>query len=313
MAASAPADPAGGPPPPTDRARAHRTLVCVAGIGVTQIVGWGSTFFVPAVLGRHIQEELGLPSEVVFAGVTIMFAISGVAAPRVGRHVDRHGGRRVMAAGSVLAALALVGLSMSQGLVGYIAAWIAIGMATAMMLSTPAFTTLAQVAGPGARRALAMLTTVAGMSSTVFWPLTGALDAALGWRSTVLVFAATHILLCLPIHLFIVPAGAAGRAPEPAGGAKPAPEPPPAANHRLTFPLLAIALSLGTLVYNGLSLHMIEVFRQLGHGPAVAVAIASMIGPAQVGIRIVEIALGNRYAAMSSGLVAAATLPLALA
>ena len=65
-----------------------------AGLGFTQIVGWGTTFLMPAVLGRHIQESLGLASEVVFAGITVMFGVGALLAPQVGRLIDRTGARK---------------------------------------------------------------------------------------------------------------------------------------------------------------------------------------------------------------------------
>ena len=36
------------------------------GLGFTQIVGWGTTYLMPSVLGRHIQDDLAVPSELVY-------------------------------------------------------------------------------------------------------------------------------------------------------------------------------------------------------------------------------------------------------
>ena len=38
---------------------AKLTSLTTAGLGFTQIVGWGTTYLMPSVLGRHIQDELG--------------------------------------------------------------------------------------------------------------------------------------------------------------------------------------------------------------------------------------------------------------
>ena len=78
------------------------------------------------------------------------------------------------------------------------------GIASTLALSTPSSIAIAQVAGPGARRAIAMLAIIGGFASTVFWPL-GALDAAVGWRGTLLVYAAIHLFACLPVHLLVLP------------------------------------------------------------------------------------------------------------
>jgi hypothetical protein len=57
---------------------------------------------------------------------------------------------------------------------------------------------------------------------------------------------------------------------------------------------------------------MIEIFRGLGHPAASAVLLASLIGPAQVTIRLFELLFGHRYSIMSSAVVGSAMLPFAL-
>ena len=52
--------------------------------------------------------------------------------------------------------------------------------------------------------------------------------------------------------------------------------------------------------------------RGLGHDPATALLLASLIGPAQVAVRAVELTFGHRYSITSSALFAAAVLPLGL-
>ena len=170
------------------------------GLGFTQIVGWGTTFLMPAVLGRHMQESLGLASEVIFAGITVMFTVGAVFSPRVGRAIDRTGARLMMTTGSVLYAVSLTALAFSTGLVSYLVCWAGLGVASTLALSTPSSIALAQVAGPSARRAIAMLAIIGGFASSVFWPLSGALDVAVGWRGTVLIYAAIHLFACAPVH-----------------------------------------------------------------------------------------------------------------
>ena len=87
---------------PSSRRRRDRLSPAVratVGLGFTQIVGWGTTFLMPSVLGRHIEHDLGLPSEVVYGGITVMFGVGALFAPRVGRLIDRTGARTLMASG----------------------------------------------------------------------------------------------------------------------------------------------------------------------------------------------------------------------
>lgn len=280
------------------------------GLGITQIIGWGTTFLMPSVLGRYIQDELGMPSELVFAGITVMFGIGALFSPRIGRLMDRTGPRLVMTIGSLLYALSLTVMAFCQGPVVYLLAWAGMGIASTLALSTPSSIALAQVAGPRARQAIAVLAIIGGFASTVFWPLSGALIALVGWRGTVLIYAAMHLLVCAPIHFAALPKVApvlpAAAANPTSGGGVPAEE------RSRAFLLLNISLSTGAFVFTGFIIHIIEILRGLGHPSASALFLASMIGPSQVGIRIIELVFGHRYSFMASAVVGSAMLPIGL-
>lgn len=289
---------------------ARSTHLATVGLGFTQIVGWGTTFLMPAVLGRHMQESLGLASEVIFAGITVMFGIGALAAPRIGRLIDRSGARLIMAAGSVLYAVSLAALAFAQGMASYLLCWAAMGIASTLALSTPSSIALAQIAGPSARRAIAMLAIIGGFASSVFWPLSGALDAAVGWRDTLLIYAAIHLLACAPVHWLVLP-----RRPPPhhlAATTAPAPSGVPAEARSRAFLLLSLTLASGAFVFTGAMVHMIELMRGLGHGAATAVFLASLIGPSQVMVRIFELLFGHRYSIMNSAVFGSAMLVLGL-
>ena len=285
--------------------------LATVGLGFTQIVGWGTTFLMPAVLGRHMQDALGIPSEIVFSGITVMFAVGAVFSPRVGRLIDRIGARGLMTAGSVVYAASLAALAFSQEMVTYLLSWVGMGIGSTLALSTPSSVALAQVAGPGARRAIGMLAIIGGFASTVFWPLAGALDVAVGWRGTLLVYAAIHLFGCAPVHLLVLPSRPPTH-PVAASGA-PAPSGVPHHVRSRAFLLLSLTLSSGAFVFTGAMVHMIEILRGLGHPSASAVFLASMIGPAQVGIRIFELLFGHRYSIMNAAVFGSAMLPFGLA
>ena len=286
-------------------------LRATAGLGFTQIVGWGTTFLMPAVLGRHIQESLGLASEVVFAGITVMFGVGALLAPQVGRLIDRTGARTLMASGSALYAVSLAALAFSQGLVSYLLCWAAMGIASTLALSTPSSIAIAQVAGPGARRAIAMLAIIGGFASTVFWPLAGALDVAVGWRGTLLVYAAIHLFACLPVHLLVLPSQPPAH--HLAGATNPAASGVSSDVRSRVFLLLSVTLSSGAFVFTGAMVHMIELMRGLGHPAASAVFLASLIGPSQVTVRLFELLFGHRYSIMNSAVFGSAMLVVGLA
>lgn len=60
---------------PPLRAPSHTTIVTV-GVGFTLIVGWGTTYLMPSVLGRHIQDDIGIPAE---AALWLALAMAGLS------------------------------------------------------------------------------------------------------------------------------------------------------------------------------------------------------------------------------------------
>lgn len=279
------------------------------GLCLTQTVGWGTTFLMPSVLGRHFGRDLDLPSEVVYGGITVMFGVGALFAPWVGRLLDRTGARSVMAIGSVVYALSLAALSFSQGLASYLLCWAAMGIASTLALNTPASIALAQIAGSRARQAIAVLAIIGGFAATVFWPVSEALEVLVSWRGVLLIYAALHLVICAPVHLLVLP-GRPLIGTHAAAGTTTAP--PPTKQTRRIFLLLAIAFSCGAFIFTGFIVHAIGVLRGLGHAPASALLLAALIGPAQVAVRLVELVFGHRYAISSSALFAAAVLPLGL-
>lgn len=282
----------------------------VAGLGFTQIVGWGTTFLMPSVLGRYIQDDLHIPTEIVFAGITVLFAVGAVLAPRIGRRIDRTGPRLIMTAGSIVYGLSLLMTAFSQGPVVYLLSWAGMGVASTLALSVPSSIAMAQIAGSRARQGISMLTIIGGFASTAFWPLSGALETLVGWRGTVLIYAAVHIFACAPIHFFMLPKAAPvlpqGTGSAGSGGGVPAEIRPQ------VYRLLSISLCFGAFVFTGMIVYMIEVLRALGHSAASAVFLGSMVGPAQVGIRAFELMFGHRYSIMNSAVFGSLLLPLCL-
>lgn len=283
--------------------------VLIPALGAAQILGWGTTFYLPSVLGPPMGASLGLGQDLVFGGVTVMYLVGAALAPRFGRMIDARGARPVMAAGCLVAAAALVLLALSRGLAGYVAAWVIIGVMLPMTLGQAGYAAIAQaVPIQGARRAMTLMTLMTGVTSTIAWPATALLEARLGWRGTCLAFAAGHVLLALPLYLAVLPRAPLAREGE-GEGARPrgAVALPPG-----RFVLLVLALGLPNAVSSGLSLVSIALLGALGRAPAAAIAIAALHGPAQIVARMVDLALGPRTTAMATGLFSAVLLPLSL-
>ena len=282
---------------------ARRTIGILA---FTQIASWGALYYAFAVLAPDIQRELGMGKEAAFAAFSWSLLVAGVAATPVGALVDRHGGRGVMAAGSIVSAIGLAWLSRSTTVASYWGAWTAIGLAMSLTLYEAAFATINRKLDVGAPRGISTLTLFAGFASTIFWPLTLAISSRLGWRDTYLAYAGLQLAACLPLHLWL------GRdAPRP-----PAPANAPRDSHTLgeavrhpAFWKLALAFSANVFIFSALAVHLIPLLQSLGHAAGTAVLLAALVGPMQVAGRIGERTLAREAAPQVVGRFVFSTLP----
>ena len=264
----------------------------VTALGIGQILGWGSSFYLPAVLANPIAADLHLPFSWVIGGVSIGLLVAGLASRQIGKTIHRYGGRPVLIASSLLFALGLVVLSRADDLAVYYAAWTVLGLGMGSGLYDASFSTLGKIYGDAARRPITALTLWGGFASTVCWPITASLSETVGWRDTCLVYAALHILLGLPLYAVALPRGNATNRTETV--AVTATNQAAAAN-RWVYPVLACAITLGSALVSITGIHLLTMLQAQDIALAAAVGFGTLIGPSQVGARIVEILFGNRY------------------
>ncbi|MBY5326087.1 MFS transporter [Rhizobium leguminosarum] len=277
-------------------------------LAVTQVIGWG-TVSLPAIIGRQVAADLDMNIEAVFAGSSILYVVMGLWAPLLAKAFTRFGARRVMVAGTVLAAPGFVLLSVSTGPVTYFAAWVVLGTAGSATLTTAAYIMLNEVAGRNAKSAIGALMLVTGLSSSVFWPTTALLSAAVGWRGTCLAYAAMMMLVCLPFYVFGLPRRAT--LVEEAGPSTPVAVPTAIAS-KGTFALIVTAIALNAFVTFGFAAVLIELLQAEGLPKSQAIAFGSMLGVIQVCARGLDFVGGGRWDGITTGIVAGIGLPVAM-
>lgn len=296
--------------------------VVVTALGVVQILSWGSSFYLLGVLAAPIIADTGWPKAAVVGGLTAALVTAGFASPRVGAAIQATGGRPVLVAASLLLAAGLAGLSVAQNLAQYYLAWIVLGLGMGAGLYDAAFATLGRLYGSSARQAITTLTLFGGFASTVGWPTSAFLVETLGWRGACLAYACMHLLVTLPLAAFVLPRAPAdsGDAPRPrladilrgrggAGGAV-APE------DRTLFLLVAAGMTSAIVASAVISMHLLTILQAGGATLAAAVALGALVGPSQVGARLVESVIGRRFhplwtAAISAALTLAGVAMLA--
>jgi len=278
-------------------------------IGTAQTLAWAFTYYLPAVIAPAVVAELHADRELVFGAFSLALLISGLAAPRVGRVIERHGGRPVLLASVALLSLGLALLGLLPGLWGWTLGWVVLGFGMATGLYEAAFATLGVLYGGGARRPITMVTLLAGFASTVGWPVSAALLPLLGWRGTCLAYAALLLLVLLPLYWLVPPRAAP--APDPATDqAAEAKTVLPPAWARRTFLLLAVFFTLRAFISTTMSVHLPTVLAGLGLSAAAAVGAASLMGPSQVAGRLLEFTLGRAAHPLTAARLGGALLPL---
>ena len=279
-------------------ARPPRQLV-IAVLGLTQILAWGSSYYLLAVLAPAIAADTGWPLPWIVGGLSLGLMAAGFVSPRVGRTIERHGGRPVLAASAGLFAAGLCGLAAAPTLPVYLAAWIVLGLAMGAGLYDAAFATLGRLYGQGARQAITTLTLFGGFASTACWPLSACLVTSLGWRGACLAYAA-----CTWASRFRFICSRSPRGPD-AKADRCTPEtirvdPPPTAATRRgrrggLFLLLAATITLGSAISALMSVHLLSILQERGVALAAAVALGALVGPAQVGARAIEMLIGRYH------------------
>jgi MFS family permease len=280
----------------------------VSALGIAQIVSWGSLFYAIGVLGVAMRKDLGVSELFLFGAFTAGLLVSGTLAPLAGRLVDQRGGRFVLSAGSVLAAVAMAILAMAHSAAMLVVGCLVAGAAMAACLYDPAFATLSQHTGTRYRKAVTAVTIFGGFASTVFWPLSHLLMEAWGWRVTWGLYAGFHLFLCLPIHLLFVPRrlGVTHAAEAAAHGAVS----PAFGTARLRW--LTASFALASFTFSVLAVHLVTLLTEGGLTPAQAVTVAMLVGPMQVAGRVIEFGFSGRTSAIAVGMTAFALGLLAL-
>ncbi len=300
-------------------------------LGIGQLIGWGTSYYLIGNFGPRLAVMHGWNETIIYAGFSFALLIMGAVSPLCGQLIDRHGGRLVMAAGSIFHAGGCIMLAMTSSLWGYFIAWFLLGIAMRFTLYDAAFAALARLGGSNARRAMGQITLFGGLASTIFWPLGHYLDAHFGLAGALFCYAG-FALLALPLNLSIPAKSTPAALPAPPG---PTNINPPQQHASMAKPhdakankshpagpqltprqqmicgvLYAAIMSLINIINAAMSAHMIPLLAGLGLVMAQAINIASLRGFGQLSSRLAEILFGRHFNPVTVTVFASALLLL---
>lgn len=288
-------------PATQQRGSLRRVLVTLC---VTETTSWGILYYAFPVLAGRISSDTGWSLTRLTAAFSLGLVVSAVLGIGVGRWLDRHGPRWLMAAGSVLAVGAVVGVAMAPTFGWFVAAWAVAGVAMSAVLYPPAFAALTRWYGDRRVHALTVLTLAAGLASTIFAPVTAGLASQLDWRSTYLVLAGLLALVTVPPHLL----GLRLPWPPPPTQAGSVVHAPRRVLRSRAFVTVVVSFGLTSLTSYVVVVNLVPLLGERGIGPGTAAEVLGIGGVGQVLGRLGYAHLARRLGVRARTLVVLATV-----
>ncbi|MEY9102624.1 DHA1 family inner membrane transport protein [Sinorhizobium fredii] len=175
----------------------------------------GSNSLALGPIAPEVARSLGADVPAVMTASAAFGLGTAASAVFLGRLIDRHGPRRMLAAALLLLAAGLAGSAFAPALPLLVAAQLVVGIAAGIAL--PAIYTLASVIAPAGRESetIGLVLTGWTLSMVAGVPLSAAIADFAGWRTVYLVVAAATLVACTAVRLAAVREGSAGQATSP--------------------------------------------------------------------------------------------------
>ena len=186
----------------------------------------------------------------------------------------------MLAAASVVFAVGLAGLGLSQGPVSVVAAILTLGIGMGVGFYGPAFAVLVAIHGEEAKKPITAVSLIGAFGGALGWPMTLAMIEVVGWRGACFGWAGLHLLVCLPLYLTLLPDGRAGPRPSAAD------REPVRWDGRMVR--LAVLFAGAWWIATAMSAHLPRLLGRLGLDPAQAAGAASLMAGAAVVVRLLS-------------------------
>ncbi|MCY4389278.1 MAG: MFS transporter [Desulfurellaceae bacterium] len=259
-------------------------------LAVAETLVWAALYYSFPALLLEWERDLGWSKTELVGALTLALMTSALLGPVTGRFIDRGFGRLVFSGSAALGTVLLAGLAWVEHLWQFYCLWFGIGVAMAGALYEACFSVLTHALGNEARRAITIVTLVAGLAGTLAFPSLHLLVGWVGWRDAVVIVAGVNLLVAVPLIWNACWHADQMRADQHAPGSAH----PGVASRALRTPvfwLLAVAFSMAYVEHFSLLTHLLPLLSERGLSDEVAVLTASSIGPMQVVGRLAMLAV----------------------
>ncbi|WP_081759078.1 MFS transporter [Thioalkalivibrio sp. HK1] len=194
-------------PPASSSGMSRRALAIIVAACLISLVGFG----IRASFGLYLEPMTGdrqWSRETFALAMAIQNLLWGLGVPVAGAIADRFGPTWVIAIGTVVYALGMIGMSMAEsGLLMYLTGGLLVGIGVAFTAFSLALAAIARAVGPSKRSLALGLGTAAGsFGQVVFSPISQGLIAGYGWDHA-LVIVAVISLVMIPLAIVLPRSG----------------------------------------------------------------------------------------------------------
>jgi MFS family permease len=272
-------------------------------LGGCQCVFWGVLYYGFSVALRPLELSLGVSRPLVAGAFSLGLLTMALLAPQIGRWLDQGHGVAIVRIGAALAIAGLLGLSQVGQAWQLYAVWAVLGLAMAALLYESAFALVSRAFTAAAQRlhALAVVTVMGGLASTVFLPVLALVTEHAGWRAAQVFGAGAVLLAAVAMERCVLPVLPQHAIPCAA------PQSPRESRRDLRFLILAASFASATVASMAVTTLLIPMLLDRSVDASIAATTLATLGIAQLPGRLWMLRAGAAPSARSF-----AMLPLVL-
>lgn len=278
-------------------------------LAVAQIFLWGGSYFLLSVLAAPIMKETGWTHQMVYGVLSLSLLVAGLASSSVGKITNTSKNNYILLYSGCTMALGLTLIGLAQPYWLFAVGWLIVGIGMAMGLYDALFALLGKEYGKEANRSIIQITLISGFASTICWFFISFLLNYFDWRTICFLYAFVLLISIFPLHRFAFPSS--HYEDETIAKELSVAEVPVGIFKSNIFRLLLAYFTIGAVLMTGVIIQLIDILMSKEMSLTTAVSIAALLGPSQVGARIIDM-IAPKKTALKTALIASVFILLGL-